>query len=191
MEQPLAQETVSILHELDLGQHTLFIMCDGSIDLLANDEQTPFLADNGMRLDSEETYRLFISLHEQFRTETTGSAATRGETPYEKWNGGFTMQSSASVRERQMGRMPETPNPLPLTKDTAHPGLVVQVIEGETHATWNRIGQIGTIVETDPPLVKVLFPNGEDDLFFSDELTAVSLFFRDESTPSRVASGNG
>ncbi len=63
-------ETVSILHELDLGQHTLFIVSDGSIDLLAHDEQTPSLADNGIRLDSDETYRLFISLHEQFQHES-------------------------------------------------------------------------------------------------------------------------
>ena len=67
MEQEFSCETVSILHELDLGQHTLFIMGDGSIDLLANDEQTPYLADNGLRLDSDETYYLFISLQEQFK----------------------------------------------------------------------------------------------------------------------------
>ncbi len=68
--------------------------------------------------------------------------------------------------------MREAGHPLPLTKDTASLSLVVQVIEGETHATWNRLGQIGTIVESDPVLVKVLFPNGEHDLFFYDELTA-------------------
>ena len=67
MEQQFSHETVSILHELDLGQHTLFIVSDGSIDLLAHDEQTSSLADNGVRLDSDETYRLFISLHEQFQ----------------------------------------------------------------------------------------------------------------------------
>lgn len=61
------QETVSILHELDLGRHTLFIMDDGSIDLLVNDEQTTYLADNGMTLNSDETYRLFVSLQEQFQ----------------------------------------------------------------------------------------------------------------------------
>jgi hypothetical protein len=60
-------ESVSILHELDLGLHTLFLMSDGSIDLLANDEQTPYLAENGLHLDSDETYRLFISLHEQLK----------------------------------------------------------------------------------------------------------------------------
>jgi hypothetical protein len=67
MEQEFSHESVAILCELDLGQHTLFITSDGSIDLLANDEQTPYLADNGMRLDSDEAYRLFISLQEQFK----------------------------------------------------------------------------------------------------------------------------
>lgn len=68
MTQQFSHEDVSILHELDLGQHSLFIMCDGTIDLLANDEQTSYLADNGISLDSDETYRLFISLQEQFKT---------------------------------------------------------------------------------------------------------------------------
>jgi hypothetical protein len=66
MEQVFSHETASILHELDLGRHTLFIMSDDSIDLLANDEQT-YVADNLMSLDSDETYRLFISLQEQFK----------------------------------------------------------------------------------------------------------------------------
>ena len=39
------------------------------MDLLANDEQTPYLADNALHLDSDETYRLFISLHEQFKQQ--------------------------------------------------------------------------------------------------------------------------
>lgn len=65
MEQAFSDESTSILHELDLGQHTLFIMSDGSIDLLATDEQTH--ADNGLRLTSDETYYLFISLQEQFK----------------------------------------------------------------------------------------------------------------------------
>lgn len=67
MEQQCSHESVSILHELDLGQHTLFIMSDGSIDLLTNDAETPYFADNGLRLNSDETYHLFISLHEQFK----------------------------------------------------------------------------------------------------------------------------
>jgi len=67
MEQAFSDASVSILHELDLGQHTLFIMSDGSIDLLANDEQTPSHADTGLRLNSDETYYLFISLQEQFK----------------------------------------------------------------------------------------------------------------------------
>jgi hypothetical protein len=67
MTEQFSHETASILHELDLGQHTLFILSDGSIDLLAHDEQTPYLADNGISLDCDETYRLFISLQEQFK----------------------------------------------------------------------------------------------------------------------------
>ncbi len=63
---------VSILHELDLGQHTLFLMSDGSVDLLINDEATPYLADNGLYLDGEEVYRLFIALREQFQSDKTG-----------------------------------------------------------------------------------------------------------------------
>lgn len=66
MEQGFSSESASILHELDLGQHILFIMNDGSIDLLANNEQTLYLPDNGIHLDSDETYRLFTSLQEQF-----------------------------------------------------------------------------------------------------------------------------
>ena len=70
MEQQGPYEAVSILHELDLGQHTLFLMSDGSIDLLSNNVQTPYLADNGLSLNSDETYRLFISLHEQWKRQT-------------------------------------------------------------------------------------------------------------------------
>jgi len=59
----------SLIEELDLGCHTLFLLSDGSIDLLVNDEQTPYLAENMLHLDSDETYRLFISLHEQFKQQ--------------------------------------------------------------------------------------------------------------------------
>ncbi len=67
MRQHPSHESVSILHELDLGLHTLFLMSDGSINLLDNDEQMPYLTENGLHLDSNETYRLLISLHEQFK----------------------------------------------------------------------------------------------------------------------------
>ena len=70
------QESISILYELDLGWHTLVLMSDGSIDLLANDEQTSYLADNGIRLDSDETYRLFVSLQEQFQHSGRGEEST-------------------------------------------------------------------------------------------------------------------
>ena len=67
--QQTGEESVAILQELDLGCHTLFLLSDGSIDLLANDEQTPYLAENALHLDSDETYRLFLSLHEQFKEQ--------------------------------------------------------------------------------------------------------------------------
>jgi hypothetical protein len=44
-------------------------MSDGSMELLATEEQTPDLAQTGLQLDSDETYRLFISLHEQFKLQ--------------------------------------------------------------------------------------------------------------------------
>ena len=69
MKQQPVEESIAILQELDLGCHTLFLMSDGSIDLLANDEHTPYLAENALHLDSDETYRLFISLHEQFKQQ--------------------------------------------------------------------------------------------------------------------------
>jgi len=43
MQHPFAHEEVPILHELDLGQHTLFIMSDGSIDLLPTMNRHPIL----------------------------------------------------------------------------------------------------------------------------------------------------
>lgn len=65
--QQAVDESASILHELDLGLHTLLLMSDGSMDLLAHEEQTPSLAETGLHLDSDETYRLLISLQEQFK----------------------------------------------------------------------------------------------------------------------------
>ncbi|HJT59420.1 MAG TPA: hypothetical protein VJ761_23125 [Ktedonobacteraceae bacterium] len=78
MQYPLSPDTLSVLHELDLGQHTLLLLSDGSLDLLANDEQIPFPADNGLRLDREETYRLFVSLHEQYQPWGTWHALGNG-----------------------------------------------------------------------------------------------------------------
>jgi hypothetical protein len=60
---------VTVLHEIDLGAHHLFIMSDLSIDLLA-DEDAPYVADNMFSLDADETYRLLISLQEVFKQVT-------------------------------------------------------------------------------------------------------------------------
>jgi len=45
-------------------------MSDQSIDLLADEEQAPYVADNVISLDADETYRLLISLQEVFKQET-------------------------------------------------------------------------------------------------------------------------
>ena len=68
-EQQPALVSLALLQELDLGGHTLLLMSDGSIDLLADEEQTPCLAEHALHLDSDETYRLFISLHEYFKQQ--------------------------------------------------------------------------------------------------------------------------
>jgi len=61
--------SVTVLHEIDLGVHHLFIMSDQSIDLLA-DERTPYVADNVLSLDACETYRLMMCLQEIFKQTT-------------------------------------------------------------------------------------------------------------------------
>ncbi len=61
--------SVTVLREIDLGVHHLFIMSDQSIDLLA-DEQMPYVADNLLSLDAYETYRLMICLQEVFKQGT-------------------------------------------------------------------------------------------------------------------------
>jgi hypothetical protein len=58
--------SVTLLHEIDLGEYHLFMMNDRSIDLLAG-EQAPYMADNVLSLDASETYRLLISLQELFK----------------------------------------------------------------------------------------------------------------------------
>ncbi len=67
LDQAFLQESVALLHELDLGQHTLLMMSDGSMDLFAHGDPTPNSVENGLHLESDETYRLFICLHEQFQ----------------------------------------------------------------------------------------------------------------------------
>lgn len=62
--------SVTVLQEIDLGAHHLFIMSDQSIDLLADEEQAPYVADYVISLDADETYRLLISLQEVFKQKT-------------------------------------------------------------------------------------------------------------------------
>jgi hypothetical protein len=62
-----AQQTTPVLHTLHLGQHTLVILEDNSIDLFEQGSGASGQAENGLHLESDETYRLFISLWEQFK----------------------------------------------------------------------------------------------------------------------------
>ena len=64
------ESSVTVLHEIDLGAHHLFIMSDQIIDLLADEEQAPYVADNVISLDADETYRFLISLQEVFKQKT-------------------------------------------------------------------------------------------------------------------------
>jgi hypothetical protein len=57
------------LREINLGAHYPFVMSDQSIDLMA-DENTPYVADNVLSLDSCEAYRLMICLQEVFKQDT-------------------------------------------------------------------------------------------------------------------------
>jgi hypothetical protein len=49
--------------ELDLGNHTLILTNNGSMELFAQ-------AGDGIDLDSEETYRLYMALHARFQPVT-------------------------------------------------------------------------------------------------------------------------
>jgi hypothetical protein len=60
------ESTVTVLQEIHLGAHHLFIMSDQSIDVLA-DEQALSGVENVLSLDSCEAYRLMISLQEAFK----------------------------------------------------------------------------------------------------------------------------
>lgn len=61
------ESSLTVLHEIDLGAHHLFVMSDQSIDLLADEERAPYVAENVLSLDADETYRLLISLQEVFQ----------------------------------------------------------------------------------------------------------------------------
>lgn len=67
-----AYATTTVLREINLGAHSLFVMSDQSIDLLA-DEDTPYVADTVLSLDASEAYRLMICLQEVFKQGTDQS----------------------------------------------------------------------------------------------------------------------
>jgi hypothetical protein len=62
-----------IVQEIVLGQHTLFIYADNSIDLVDFELRGPYLADNTVKLDPDETYKLCVSLQCWFGQGNQGS----------------------------------------------------------------------------------------------------------------------
>lgn len=68
-EQQTTAEEATIVHELNLGEHTLIIMSDNSIDLMdLSGEPWSYLAHNGLHLTSDEAYHLYVSLHEVYKS---------------------------------------------------------------------------------------------------------------------------
>ena len=57
---------VTVIREINLGQHVLLLMSDQSIDLM-RDESIPCVAENVLSLDNCEAYHLMISLQEMFK----------------------------------------------------------------------------------------------------------------------------
>lgn len=63
------QADAIILHEINLGQHHLFLMSDQSIELMRK-EETVYIANNIISLNNIETYRLLICLQELFKEDS-------------------------------------------------------------------------------------------------------------------------
>ncbi len=71
MSQDCLYDHLSMPHELCLGQHTLSVLNDGSIDLAAPDDSSDGVS-IVLHLDRDEVYRLFASLRECFLPEERG-----------------------------------------------------------------------------------------------------------------------
>ena len=56
----MLQPYTATFTEIDLGQHTLILKSDDSLELFAT-------AGDGLDLDSDEAYRLYICLHARFQ----------------------------------------------------------------------------------------------------------------------------
>ena len=64
MQQRYKHEYASPQRRMNIGRHTLFIMDDGTIALLVNEDQKRNEEDNGIQLTADEAYRLLVALHE-------------------------------------------------------------------------------------------------------------------------------
>ncbi|HEY6406848.1 MAG TPA: hypothetical protein VIY29_05205 [Ktedonobacteraceae bacterium] len=78
------ESPVTVVQEIDLGAHYLFIMSDLSIEVLA-DEQASSGVEHVLSLDSCEAYRLMISLQEAFKQGTDQSRVAEG-LPGASWH---------------------------------------------------------------------------------------------------------
>jgi hypothetical protein len=71
------ESPATVIQEIHLGAHHLFIMSDQSIEVLA-DEHALSGAEHVLSLDSGETYRLLISLQEAFKQATDQARVPEG-----------------------------------------------------------------------------------------------------------------
>jgi hypothetical protein len=78
------ESPVTVVQEVHLGAHQLFIMSDQSIEVLA-DELAPSGGEHALSLDSGETYRLMISLQEAFKQATDQARVPEG-LPGASWH---------------------------------------------------------------------------------------------------------
>ena len=51
--------------EIDLGEHTLILVSNNSLELANNADPIGY----GLSLNQDETYRLYLSLHARFQSE--------------------------------------------------------------------------------------------------------------------------
>lgn len=64
---------IVVEHELDLGEHSLILMSDGSADLIDNEpDSATYVADNAIILSSDELYKLYVSLHAVYQSKCSG-----------------------------------------------------------------------------------------------------------------------
>ena len=100
MIRPSLPENEGILHTFDLGQHLLLLMHDGGMELMTMTEQAMSSVDTVMQLTSEETYRLYSSLHEQFQHLEREQIVDTTYSPDDLRNSSCTIHTKTGPRGR-------------------------------------------------------------------------------------------